>query len=311
MVVTVSFNPAIDQTIDVKNYEYAGVNRIEHFEVDAGGKGINVAKNLKVLGEEPIALGFIGGRTGQTFKEMLSNLQIRNDFTYIYGETRINTKIIEENGKITEFNAKGPEILQDRITELMIKIDGYATENTVFVISGKVPPGVDESVFKNIIKLAHNRGSKVAVDSTGALFAKAVEEKPEIVKIKLKEIEKIYKKENMSDEEIVKVVKEYIKTGIKYVAISMGERGAIFANDEEIIKCSATKVKTHSTVGASDALLAGFVYGIENKLEFEKTAKLATAMSVGAVMTIGTKPSSKEIIEKLYEEINLIKIFKK
>ena len=45
MIVTVSFNPAIDKTIDVKNYEYAGVNRIENCEVDAGGKGINVAKN--------------------------------------------------------------------------------------------------------------------------------------------------------------------------------------------------------------------------------------------------------------------------
>lgn len=307
MIVTVSFNPAIDQTIDVKNYEYAGVNRIENCEVDAGGKGINVAKNLKILGEEPTALGFIGGRTGQTFKEMISNLQIRNDFTYIYGETRINTKIVEEDGTITEFNAVGPEILQDRINELMIKIDGYATENTLFVISGKVPPGVDANVFKNIIKLAHNRGSKVAVDSAGALFAKAVEEKPEIIKVKLKDIERVHEKENMNDEEIVEVVKKYINDGIKYAAISMGERGAIFANSDEVFKCSFAKVKTHSTVGASDALLAGLVYGIENRLEFEKTAKLATAMSVGAVMTIGTKPSSKEMIKKLYEDINITK----
>ncbi len=307
MIITVSFNPAIDQTVDIKNYEYAGVNRIEHFEVDAGGKGINVAKNLKVLEEEPIALGFIGGRTGQNFKEMISNLQIKNDFTYIYGETRINTKIVEENGKVTEFNAVGPEILQDRINELMVKIDGYATENTLFVISGKVPPGVDANVFKNIIKLAHDRGAKVAVDSSGAVFAKAVEEKPEIIKVKLKEIERVYEKENMTDEDIVEVIKKYIRDGVKYVAISMGERGAIFSNGEEILKCSIEKVKTHSTVGASDALLAGLVYGIENRLEFEKTAKLATAMSVGAVMTIGTKPSSKDMIKKLYEEIKLIK----
>lgn len=307
MIITVSFNPAIDQTIDIKNYEYAGMNRIEHFEVDPGGKGINVAKNLKVLSEEPIALGFIGGRTGQTFKEMISNLQIRSDFTYIYEETRINTKIVEENGKITEFNARGPEIMEDRINELMIKIDGYATENTLFVISGKVPPGVDANVFKNIIKLAHNRGAKVAVDSAGASFAKAVEEKPEIVKVKLKDIERVYEKENMTDEEIAQIAEKYVKDGIKYVAISMGERGAIFANDKEVLKCNIAKVKTHSTVGASDALLAGFVYGIENRMEFEKTAKLATAMSVGAVMTIGTKPSSKDMIEKLYREINLTK----
>ena len=162
-------------------------------------------------------------------------------------------------------------------------------------------------MFKNIIKLAHNRGSKVAVDSAGALFAKAVEEKPEIIKVKLKDIERVHEKENMNDEEIVEVVKKYINDGIKYAAISMGERGAIFANSDEVFKCSFAKVKTHSTVGASDALLAGLVYGIENRLEFEKTAKLATAMSVGAVMTIGTKPSSKEMIKKLYEDINITK----
>lgn len=152
-----------------------------------------------------------------------------------------------------------------------------------------------------------NRGSKVAVDSAGALFSKAVEEKPEIIKVKLKDIERVHEKENMNDEEIVEVVKKYINDGIKYAAISMGERGAIFANSDEVFKCSFAKVKTHSTVGASDALLAGLVYGIENRLEFEKTAKLATAMSVGAVMTIGTKPSSKEMIKKLYEDINITK----
>ena len=111
----------------------------------------------------------------------------------------------------------------------------------------------------------------------------------------------------MNDEEIVEVAKKYINDGIKYAAISMGERGAIFANRDEVFKCNFAKVKTHSTVGASDALLAGLVYGIENRLEFEKTAKLATAMSVGAVMTIGTKPSSKEMIEKLYGDIKVTK----
>ncbi len=99
MIITISFNPAIDQTIDINNYKYTGINRVEHMEIDAGGKGINVAKNLKVLSENPVILGFIGGRIGNIFKDMINNLQIKNDFTYIYGETRINTKIIEKKWK--------------------------------------------------------------------------------------------------------------------------------------------------------------------------------------------------------------------
>lgn len=308
MIITISFNPAIDQTIDINNYKYTGINRVEHMEIDAGGKGINVAKNLKVLSENPVILGFIGGRIGNIFKDMINNLQIKNDFTYIYGETRINTKIIEKNGNITELNGIGPEISLDRINEMMIKIDSYATEDTLFVLSGKISQGIESDLFKKIINLAHERGAKVAIDSSGEILDDVLMEKPEILKIKLKELKKVYKKDDISEKEILEISNEFIKKGIKYVVVSMAEKGAMFTTKEDTYLCISPKVKTHSTIGAGDALMAGLIYGIGNKLNFEKTAKLATAMSVGAVMTIGTKPSSKEMIENLYFSIDSIKL---
>lgn len=308
MIVTISFNPAIDQTIDINKYEYTGINRVEHTEIDAGGKGINVAKNLKILSQNPIVLGFIGGRIGNIFKNMINNLQIKNDFTYVYGETRINTKIIEKDGKITEFNGVGPEITSDRIEDMMIKIDTYATEDTLFVLSGKIYPGVDSNLFRKIIKLAHDRGAKIAIDSSGEVLEKVMLETPEILKIKLKELKKVYNREELSENEILEIANKFIEKGVKSVIISMADKGAIFVNRKEAYLCTSPKVKTHSTIGAGDALMAGLIYGLDKKLDFEKISKLATAMSVGAVMTIGTKPSSKETIEKLYFTIDSVKL---
>ena len=61
MIVTVTMNPAIDKTVDIDALERGGLNRIQHVELDAGGKGINVSKTIHALGGKSVATGFIAG----------------------------------------------------------------------------------------------------------------------------------------------------------------------------------------------------------------------------------------------------------
>ena len=311
MIITISFNPAIDKTLDVSEYNYAGVNRILHSEIDAGGKGINVAKDLKELGENPMVLGFIAGESGIQFKRMVDKDNIRNDFIPIYGKTRINMKIIESDGKITEFNESGPEVFKDQINELMFKIEGYATENTVFVMSGNVPNGINKDIYKRITEIAHRRGAKVVVGAQGELLSNVIQSKPEMIKIKIKDIEERYDKGEINyldDEKIVHILSEIMSMGIKYIILSFGEKGAVFASEDKILKCNSLKVKRHSTIGAGDALIAGMLYGIENKMSFEESVKYSMAVSTGSVMTIGTKAPSRKVVKSLIEKIEVKQI---
>lgn len=146
MIITVTMNPAIDKTIDVERLERGGLNRITHVEVDAGGKGINVSKTIHQLGGESIAVGFLAGDAGRTIQNVLHEWGIKTDFIEVEGETRTNTKVFERTGELTELNEQGPEISAQDMEALLNKLEGYANENTLFVLAGSIPQGVEKDL---------------------------------------------------------------------------------------------------------------------------------------------------------------------
>ena len=101
MIVTVTFNPAVDKTVEIERLERGGLNRIKRIELDVGGKGINVSKTIRELGGESMAVGFLAGNTGRMIERALGEMGIRTDFIYVDGETRTNTKVIEADGTVT------------------------------------------------------------------------------------------------------------------------------------------------------------------------------------------------------------------
>ena len=95
MIVTVTMNPAIDKTVEIEELVPGGLNRIQKVEYDAGGKGINVSKTIRELGGISTAVGFLGGSAGKTIESVLNEKGIQNDFIWVDGETRTNTKVFE------------------------------------------------------------------------------------------------------------------------------------------------------------------------------------------------------------------------
>ena len=305
MIVTVTMNPAIDRTIDIPVLQCGALNRITHVENDAGGKGINVSKTIKALGGKSIATGFIGGNAGNIIENTLTSEGIEHDFIRVNGDTRTNTKVVEEGGRVTELNEKGPKISEYKINQLMDKLLSYASEETLFVLAGSIPEGVEKDIYGKITNLVHKKGAKVFVDADGELFVKSLEAKPDYIKpndIELAEYCGI--KGDITREEIVKMAENLIEKGIGNVIVSMGKDGAAFISHSEKFMCEGLKVKAHSTVGAGDAMVAAVSYGIADNMSFRECASLGIATSAGAVTTIGTKPPSRELIDELIKGVS-------
>lgn len=182
MIVTVTMNPAIDRTVWVDRLVPGSLNRIRRAQNDPGGKGINVSKTIRALGGDSVAAGFLAGESGRFIERALKEQGIRCDFVYASGETRTNTKVIEENGAMTELNEPGPHIDKKELEELLQKLLGYAGPQTLFVLSGSVPAGVEKSIYADIVRMAREKGAKVLVDADGELFARAAAEGPDLVK---------------------------------------------------------------------------------------------------------------------------------
>ena len=309
MIVTVTMNPAIDKTVDIDRLQHGGLNRIQKVEYDAGGKGINVSKTIQELGGTSVATGFLGGNAGRTIESVLNDKGIQNDFITVDGETRTNTKVFEQTGEVTELNEPGPMISDGQIGQLMEKLEGYANAQTLFILAGSIPNGVDKGIYGEITRRVHAHRAKVLLDADGELFRSALDAGPDMIKPNRVELEEYAGFDyRASVEELLETAKSLKGKGIGTVAVSMGKIGAMFVRDGYEVKCPALTVRAHSTVGAGDAMVAALAYAWDQQLDNEQTVRMCIATSAGAVTTIGTKPPTRALVDELMEQVVIEKI---
>ncbi len=309
MIVTVTMNPAIDKTVDIDALERGGLNRIKKVEYDAGGKGINVSKTIRELGGTSVAAGFLGGNTGRTIESVLNEKGIQHDFIWVEGETRTNTKVFETTGEVTELNEPGPEISPAQMEQLIKKLEEYAGAETLFILAGSIPHGVDKGIYAEIIRRVHAHGAKVLLDADGELFRNALDAGPDLIKPNRVELEEFAGYDyRASVEELLQVAKGLKNKGIGTVAVSMGKSGAMFVREGYEVRCPALSVKAHSTVGAGDAMVAALAYAWDQNLDDEQTVRMCIATSAGAVTTIGTKPPTRALVDELMRQVEIEKI---
>lgn len=310
MIVTVTMNPAVDKTVEIDRLLPGGLNRVKKAVYDAGGKGINVSKTIRELGGKSVATGFLGGGAGEAIEAALREKGIPRDFIRIRGETRTNTKIYEKSGAVTEINEPGPGVGWEQIEELLEKLAGYAGKDTLFVLSGSVPAGVDEGIYARIIRLVHEKGAAVLVDAEGPLLQRALLEKPDMIKPNRAELEDCAGLAHGAPvEALLQKIKALEKTGIRKAAVSLGKDGAFFVFGEYQAFCPGLLVKAHSTVGAGDAMTAALAYAFAKKLDERETVRLCMAASAGAVTTVGTRPPSGELVEELKKRVVIQNFF--
>lgn len=309
MIVTVTMNPAIDKTLEIDTLERGGLVRVKKAERDVGGKGINVSKTIQKLGGESIAVGFIAGSTGDTVEKFLIERGIKTDFIRVEGETRTNIKVCERSGELTELNEMGPVITEPQVKELFEKLKTYAKAETLFVLAGSVPKGVDTGIYRKITEMVHESGAEVLVDADGQLFTEAVEAGPDIIKPNRVELERyMHMDYRASEQELIYAGERLMEKGIRKIAVSMGRSGAIFLEKDYRVKCPGLAVKAHSTVGAGDAMVAALACAWEIKADQAQTVRICMAASAGAVTTVGTKAPDRELVEQLMEQVEINEI---
>ena len=142
MILTVTLNAAIDRTVAVPNFRLSQRHRAVESQTVAGGKGVNVARALKLLGRPVIATGLAGGATGTRILEQLAEESILNDFTRIDGESRTNLSVVDPTtGEQTEINERGPRVAPEEIDRFVEKLLYLAQGATICVLAGSTPPG--------------------------------------------------------------------------------------------------------------------------------------------------------------------------
>lgn len=300
MVYTITFNPALDYVIETKEFQIGEINRSQKEYILPGGKGINVSIVLKTLDIDSIAFGFIAGFVGEEIDRKVKEYGVKTDFIKIENDiSRINVKITKSSEE-TAINGKGPFIKQSYVKMLYKKIK-MIEDGDILILSGSIPKGISNDIYKNICQKIENRDVKIIVDSTGDLLLKTLKYHPFLIKPNQHELGEIFNVNISNQEEAIEYAKKLQLQGAKNVLVSMGNIGAVLLDEHGYeYKMKALNIeKTANTVGAGDSMVAGFIAGYQLFNNYEKALKMgmAAATATASSMSLATK-------EKIYELFN-------
>ncbi|HHV61084.1 MAG TPA: 1-phosphofructokinase [Firmicutes bacterium] len=303
MIATVTPNPSVDKTVFVDELVPGKLHRVRLVRRDPSGKGINVSRALKCLGVDSMAFGFLAGARGKYIEESVKALGISPCFTWVTGETRTNTKVVEDKtGRMTEINEPGPLVSADDIEALKEAILTAAAEKgfEFAVLSGSRPPGVPDDFYADLVAMLNKRGVKPVLDCDGTALNLGLEAKPFMVKPNRFEIETLFGRSLPSIGEIVGAAISLLERGLSVVVVSLEAEGAIFVREGEVYWARARPVEPKSTAGCGDTLVASTLLGLQRGWPWEYTSRFAVAAATVAATKEGTQfPSYDEALDAL------------
>lgn len=291
MVYTVTFNPAIDLVVSLKELTKGELNRCDSEEMICGGKGINVSIVLSRLGIESKALGFVAGFTGTAIERGVEVEGVKADFVRLKeGNTRINMKV--KAAEETEINGQGPHIPEEALNRLFEKLDAL-TEGDVLVLAGSIPNSLPNNVYEKILARLYDKKIKFVVDATKDLLLKVLKYKPFLIKPNNHELGEMFGVTLTSEEQIIEYAEKLKDMGAVNVLISMAGDGAILIDEfGEIHKCGVCRGEVLNSVGAGDSMVAGFIAGSE-KGDYDYALKLGTAAGGATAFSKGLADKEK------------------
>ena len=301
MIYTVTFNPSLDYIVSVNDFQLGLTNRTDSELILPGGKGINVSTILMNLGIDSTAFGFAAGFTGEEIIREVEAMGIRSDFIKIdSGISRINLKLKNIDG--TEINGSGPEISEEKIEELLRKLD-ILGEGDILVLAGSIPASMPADMYSTIMERLQHKNVTFIVDATKDLLINVLKYKPFLIKPNNHELGELFDVKLTTREEVIPYGKKLQKQGARNVLISMAGEGAVLvAEDGSVYEAPAPKGTLVNAVGAGDSMVAGFTAGWIEKKDYRLAFYMG--VSAGSASAFSEYLATKEEIMDLYEKVS-------
>lgn len=257
--LTVTPNPSLDRTMEIEELVRGAVVRATGVRVDAGGKGVNVARALAANGHQVRAALPVGGADGDHLARLTDDLGLRTLPVPISSAVRSNVSVVEPDGTVTKLNAPGPRLTEGDVDALRKTVVAEVGEADWVVASGSLPPGMPDDFYAQLVTEVHAAGRKIAVDTSGPPLAVAIGSGPDVCKPNDEELAEIVGRPLSTFGEIVAAAQELRSDGARAVLVSLGADGALLVDDTGAYHAESPPVVPLSNVGAGDSTLSGFL----------------------------------------------------
>jgi 1-phosphofructokinase family hexose kinase len=278
------------------------VLRASTSRVDFGGKGFNVSRMLEALGTTSVALGFAGGRTGDALREGLEALGIATDFVTIAGETRTNISILpHDHARYIKVNEAGPIIAPAEQAALVARVRELARPGDWWVLAGSLPPGVNPSIYADLIDIIQTASAHVLLDSSGLPLRHGCAARPFLIKPNAAEASQLTGRPVNSPAEALAAAPAL--EGVSHVVISLGSAGALWATAERGWLATPPQIHERNPIGAGDSLVGGLVWALSQGWSPADALRWAVACGAATASCDGTAVGTREDVARLAEQV--------
>src|SRR5436190_11955454 len=311
MILCIGATPAIQRVMVFPQFTSDAVNRATQTSEGAAGKSINVAKVLKALGEDPVAVGFLGGDRGQALRGIIAARKIPSEFVEVKPPTRQCLTVIDQSaGTQTELVEESSPVTKADYSRLLAVVRRRLADAhcRAVVMSGTITPGGPADFYYRCARLAHEAAVFSVVDAQGPLLLRAVAAKPGLVKPNRLELAATAGRELKSEADVQKAMRTLHERGAQRVVVTAGNHPALAFDAQSFWKITSPRVKAVNPIGSGDSFTAGLVWRILRGDDLGEACRWAAAAGAANALTLMAGELNQKDVERLVKSAEVRKL---
>ncbi|HEV2237062.1 MAG TPA: 1-phosphofructokinase family hexose kinase [Ktedonobacterales bacterium] len=299
-MLVVGPNLSIDQTVLVPRLRVGEIHRVPEIVRLAGGKGTNVARAARILGAEPLLVGFVGGPLGDAFAAYLAADGIASELVRTAGETRVCFSIADEaTGQQTEFYEAGAPVSAAECARLLAMATARVAGRRWMVVTGSLPRGAPDDLSARLVELAHAPGARALLDARGAALAEGVAARPDVIKINRGELAELAGAPIASVAEVARAAAGCSVAPGGAVMVTDGAAGALLVAEAGAWRVTPPPVAARSPVGSGDCAAAAIVAALEREEDYLAAMRWGVAAGTANTLRAGAARFTRAEAERV------------
>jgi tagatose 6-phosphate kinase len=279
MILCIGSTPAVQRVMVFDQLRLDAVNRAAATADGAAGKSINVAKVLRVLGEQPKVITLLGGDRGAFLHALLTERGIEVEDTDVPVQTRQCVTVIDRAAEThTELVEESSAVDPRAFESLRQSIQQFMPQCQAAVMSGTIAPGGPANFYLECTRWAREAGVLSVVDAQGAALLESLAEGPDLVKPNRAELAASVGRKLDDEQAVMEAMREMGDRGARHVVVTAG-RGATLALDgRSFWRIVSPSIKAVNPIGSGDAFTAGLVWRLVRGDDLWEACRWAAAV---------------------------------
>jgi tagatose 6-phosphate kinase len=308
-ILCIGATPAAQRVMVFHRLNVDAVNRATITEDGAAGKAVNVAKVLKLLGEHPVAIGFLGGDRGAGMRAMLQEKGIEAEFIEVPAPTRECVTVIDEGaGTHTELVEESRPVGAAFYETLLQAVRRRVKPCAAMVMSGTLTPGAPADFYFRCAAAAKEAKVLTIIDAHGPPLTAALEASPDVVKPNRAELAAMAGDELKTEEEVMGAMRGLSKRGARQVVVTGGKEPALAYDGQDFWKISPPRIRAVNPTGSGDAFTAGLTCGLTQGDSFAEACRLGAACGAANALTLMPGDLNPHGLSQLAQDVRIQRV---